>query len=176
MTKPRATLTELEGAILGVLRRAPSFTAYRIRQIFRASRSAEWSGSAGAVYPALRRMQTKGLIAQRAEQDERGTRTYRLSAKGKALHDQWLCDVGRAVGCGVDPFRTRAGLWSALPPDKFKALLKELRSAIEVGKKELREELPTLDEDDATMCNLHLDLLDLRLIWIDARLKEKASK
>src|SRR5690606_37675280 len=83
MTKTRASLTELEGAILGVLRRDPGATAYRIRQVFRVSRSAEWSGSAGAVYPALKRMQKDRLIAERPEQDERGTRTYALTPAGK---------------------------------------------------------------------------------------------
>ena len=46
-------MTELEGAILGVIRLDPSCTAYRVRQVFLASRSDEWSGSAGAVYPAI---------------------------------------------------------------------------------------------------------------------------
>jgi len=173
MTKSRAKLTELEGAILGVLRRDPSCTAYRIRQIFLASRSAEWSGSAGAVYPALKRMRTDGLIAERPEQDERGTRTYRLTAAGTRAHDQWLCDVDRAIGPGIDPFRTRAALWSILSPAKRRALMNGLKGAIENSREELSQELPSLDEGDANMTRLHLALQKLRLNWIEAHLNTR---
>ena len=47
MTKSRAGLTELEGAIFGLLGRGRSRTGYHFRQEFLTSPSAEWSGSAG---------------------------------------------------------------------------------------------------------------------------------
>ena len=169
MTKPRAKLTELEGAILGVLRRDPSCTAYRIRQLFLASRSAEWSGSAGAVYPAIKRMKRDGVINEQAQQDNRGTRTYRLTPAGTAAHDRWLCDVERAAGPGLDPFRTRASLWPALTPEKRRALIKALRREIERRRSELLHELPSLDEGDAIATTLHVALLNLRLKWLEQR-------
>jgi DNA-binding PadR family transcriptional regulator len=169
MTKTRAGLTELEGAILGVLRRDPSATAYRIRQVFRVSRSAEWSGSAGAVYPALKRMLKDRLIAERPVEDERGTRTYALTPAGKAAHDAWLCDAARASGPGLDPFRTRAGFWSLLPPARQRTLMNALRSEIEKRRDALKSELPAYDEDDAAIATLHIALLDLRLKWIAQR-------
>jgi len=172
MTKPRARLTELEGAILGVLRRDPSSTAYRIRQVFRESRSAEWSGSAGAVYPAIRRMKKERLITDRAEQDERGTRTYALTPSGNAAHDAWLCDVARTVGPGIDPFRTRAGLWSLLTPARQRTLLKALWAEVESSRHALRRGLTSFDEGDAAIATLHVALQDLRLQWIDKRLSD----
>jgi len=169
MTKPRSKLTELEGAMLGVVRLAPNCTAYRVRQVFLASRSAEWSGSAGAVYPAINRLEAEGLIGESAAQDGRGTRTYRLTPAGAAAHDAWLCDADRAIGAGLDPFRTRAGFWSVLPPKRLRVLLKQLAREAERRREELQRELPSLDEGDAAMTTLHIALQDLRLTWIAAR-------
>ena len=158
--------------MLGVLRLAPNCTAYRVRQVFLASRSAEWSGSAGAVYPAINRLEAEGLIAESAAQDGRGTRTYRLTAAGNAAHDVWLCDAERAIGAGLDPFRTRAGFWPVLPPKRQRDLLKQLAKQAERRRDELHRELPSLDEGDAAMATLHIALQDLRLNWIAARLKK----
>jgi len=69
--------------MLGVVRLEPNCTAYRVRQVFLASRSTEWSGSAGAVYPAVNRLQVEGLIGETPEQDGRGTKTYRLTPAGR---------------------------------------------------------------------------------------------
>jgi DNA-binding PadR family transcriptional regulator len=176
MTISRANLTELEGAILGVLRRDPSCTAYRIRQVFLASRSAEWSGSAGAVYPALRRMHGNGLLAEQPVRDERGTRKYCLTPIGRTAHDLWLCDEDRAIGYGLDPFRTRAGLWSLLPASKWVKLLKVLKRVIERRRGELLQELPSLDQGDMNMTSLYLAVQDVRLNWIEQRLMEQVSK
>lgn len=169
MTKPRAVLTELEGAILGVLRRDPTCTAYRVRQVFRASRSAEWSGSAGAVYPAIHRLVSDGLIKESTAADARGTQTYRLTKTGEAAHDRWLCDVERAVSPGIDPFRTRMGTLSVLSAAKRRKLLTDLKAAITEARENLQSTIPTLDEDDKAGAELHLALLELRLRWLGER-------
>jgi DNA-binding PadR family transcriptional regulator len=171
MTKPRAALTELEGAILGVLRRSENPTAYYVRQIFLASVSAEWSGSAGAVYPALKRMKAAGFVKERAEKDGRGTKTFTLTPAGTTALDNWLCDVERAVSPGMDPFRTRAGLWPALPPQKRRALMHALRKEIAKQRSELAHRIPSDDEGDDITTGLCIKLQELRLEWLDARLK-----
>lgn len=171
MTKARAELTELEGAILSVIRFDPQATAYRVRRIFQTSRSAEWSGSAGAVYPAIARLEKLGLVRSSPESDRRGTRTYRPTRAGEAAHEQWLSDVDRAASPGMDPFRTRAGFWSALPPAKRRDMLLSLKRKIMDGRREILAELPTLDEGDRIMMDLNLAVQDLRLRWIDKYLK-----
>jgi len=175
MTKPRATLTELEGAMLGVVRLEPNCTAYRVRQVFLASRSTEWSGSAGAVYPAVNRLQVEGLIGESPEQDGRGTKTYRLTPAGLTAHDGWLCDPDRALGAGLDPFRTRAGFWFVLPPKRLHTFLTGLGKQIETRRDELLRELPSLDDGDAAMATLHVGLQDLRLDWIAKQVKKLAK-
>jgi DNA-binding PadR family transcriptional regulator len=175
MTKARASLTELEGAILSVIRMDPGSTAYRVRRVFEVSHSAEWSGSAGAVYPAIKRLEAEALIAAKPATDRRGTRSYRLTRAGEATHERWLCDIDRAAGPGLDPFRTRAGFWSVLPPPARRSMLKNLKHRIEQRREQLRQELPALDAGDVIMCNLHIALQDLRLRWIDEHLKKSAQ-
>jgi DNA-binding PadR family transcriptional regulator len=166
MTKSRAGLTELEGAILSVLVRAPSATAYRVRQVFRASSSAEWSGSAGAVYPAIRRMTAGRLISERAESDGRGTHTYELTRAGKEAYERWLCDVARAIGPGMDPFRTRAPLWRSLSPSTQRKLAKDLKVELDAQRATLVRTLNKLDAGDEVTARLHIALLELRLKWL----------
>jgi DNA-binding PadR family transcriptional regulator len=169
MTKSRAALTELEGAILGVLRQAPGSSPYAVRKVFQTSRSAEWSGSAGAVYPAIARLAAGGLVKDMSAGDKRGTTTYALTAAGTRAHDRWLSDVARATGPGMDPFRTRAGLWSLLPPRERRTLLRQLDNEITGQSDAVARRLPTLDDAERTTEELLLALLDIRLAWLRAR-------
>ena len=58
-------LTDLEAVAVGcLLRRGPS-TAYRVRRFFLESPSARFSGSAGAIYPSLRKLEEAGLLSSR---------------------------------------------------------------------------------------------------------------
>lgn len=176
MTKTRAGLTELEGAILCVIRSTPGTTAYRVRQTFLVSRSAEWSGSAGAVYPAIARLEAVGLLSASAETDKRGTRTFRLTGAGKAAHERWLCDERRTLSPGLDPFRTRAGFWSALPPQRQRKLMQRLQRAIRSLRAELVREQRSTPGGDRIMLDLHIELQDLRLRWLDRYLKAPSAK
>lgn len=162
----RAALTELEGAILGVLRRGQAHTAYAVRQVFKISVSAEWSGSAGAVYPAIARMKAAGLLAGRALKGGRGGVAYSLTPAGSAAHDRWLCDVARIVGPGVDPFRTRAGLWPLLPARQRRALMAELQRAIAARRDAMANAPPAPDHGDAIGDALLVMLMELRLRWL----------
>lgn len=169
-------MTELEGAILAVIRFVPGATAYRVRQVFLTSPSAEWSGSAGAVYPAIARLETLRLLRASPQGDRRGTRSFRLSPAGTAALERWLCDAERAVSPGIDPFRIRAGFWSALSPRKQKRLLRELQRRIRSRRDELVRERRARRDGDRVMLDLHIDLQELRLRWIDRYFKAPKAK
>jgi len=159
-------MTELEGAILGLLRAGKEVTRYAVRRQFEISRSAEWSGSAGAIYPAIQRLQAAGLVGARKQKDGRGTQTYALTKKGLAAHDEWLCDVLRAAGPGMDPFRTRAALWAFLPPARRRALMKDLQRQIGDLRDAYRHDLNGLDPLDEITQELVLLQLETRLEWL----------
>ena len=153
---------------MGVLRRERGLTAYAVRRIFQVSLSAEWSGSAGAVYPAMTRLRIAGLIdAMAQDEDGRGTQSLKLTAKGQRAHDDWLCDVERAAGPGSDPFRTRAALWRELPAAKRRALMKALKKEIERRRGVLIAALPSRDEGDRLVDDILIAQLDLRLRWLE---------
>ena len=175
MTKTRADLTELEGATLSVIHFTSGATAYRVRQVFRASRSTEWSGSAGAVYPAIARLEKLGLLRGSAETDKRGTRIYRLTRAGDDALERWLANAERATGAGLDPFRTRAGFWSALAPSKQRKLMRQLERRIRRERADLAREQTAADDSDRITLGLHIDLLDLRLRWLSRYLNPPAN-
>ena len=68
---PESALSELEGGVLGLVTEAPGSTAHSIREQFRQSRSSHWSGSAGAIYPLVKKLHEQGLLA--VEESRRGS-------------------------------------------------------------------------------------------------------
>jgi DNA-binding PadR family transcriptional regulator len=171
MAQRKRQLTELEGAALSVIERLKACTPYQVRQAFLTSPSTEWSGSAGAVYPAIRRLKAAGLLAAKPAKDARRTVHYRLSALGVAALAGWLCDVGRATGLGLDPFRTRAPLWGGLPTREAVAFRRQLIRALKAERAALRNKLAAPDEPDRAAMELCLALQDMRLAWLAAKRK-----
>jgi len=162
------TLTELEGATLSVINGFGTCTAYQVRQNFKASRSREWSGSAGAVYPALRRMHEAGLLSANELLDARKTVQYSLSESGQRAYEAWLTDVERACGSGLDPFRCRAGSWQELPDDRRAALTHDLISKLEEKCRHLQHLLTCADTPEPVAAVLELALCETRLNWLRA--------
>jgi len=105
-----AALTELEGAVLGVLHVRAPCTAYAVRREFLVSPSPFWSGSAGAIYPLLERLERRGLVRSRPQATgRRRSRAYEATAPGLAVFRRWLRPPFAEVAVGVppDPLRTR---------------------------------------------------------------------
>src|SRR5262252_1915289 len=103
-------LTELEGAVLGVIARSSPCTPYRVRRVFLDSPSPYWSGSAGAIYPLLRRLEQRGLLTSRKRRTgRRAALAYTLTARGTQAFRAWLQPPWPTVVTGVpaDPLRTR---------------------------------------------------------------------
>lgn len=123
-------LTELEGAILAEIHNGGHETAFQVRRAFAQSLSLEWKGSAGAVYPAVKRLRERGFISASAVRDGRGGRRLRLTENGKAAMLAWSCDVKAATSVGLDPFRLRAGVWTSLDVAERKRLFAALQAEI----------------------------------------------
>lgn len=80
----------LEYALLGLIRGAPQ-SGYDLRRVFEETAMAGYSGSPGAIYPALRRMEERGLVATDAPDPGRRRRQeYRLTEPGSAALGDWL--------------------------------------------------------------------------------------
>jgi DNA-binding PadR family transcriptional regulator len=120
----RSHLTELEGAALGIVLRAGACTPYALRRAFATSPSRFWSGSAGAVYPLVRRLERRRLLASRADRkDRRARRLVRATPAGRRAFEDWLLDPVRAADFGFDPLRTRLFYADLVPRTRLEAFL-----------------------------------------------------
>src|SRR5262245_54984843 len=127
-------LTELEGAVLGTLRQHGPCTPYRIRRVFLDSPSPYWSGSAGAIYPLMLRLERQGLIRSKPDTaGRREGRLYSLTAAGVRAIRQWLEPPWPPLVTGVpaDPLRTRVSLLDALSPAARARFFREAIAAID---------------------------------------------
>ena len=140
---PRA-LSELEGVILGLLAGGP-FTAYAVRQFFLRSPSPYWSGSAGAIYPLVLRLQKRGLVTATAvATGRRQAATYRLTPAGRAALRTWLRTDADAsiVGVPFDALRSRMRFLHVLDA-------RERRTLVAATLVRAREHLAEIDRDAA---------------------------
>lgn len=167
--------SELEGAILAEIHHRGCRTAFQVRRAFQLSPSSEWSGSAGAVYPAIRRMTQAGLIRTAPLPGGRRARSLELTQRGVDALTAWTCDVDRACGAGLDPFRLRSGLWRELRPSQRRKVLTQLQTTL----RSALASIPRNDVDGVERARDELAALlqETRLAWIAAELKSlDASK
>ena len=160
-------LTELEGAILSEIEHRGQRTAFQVRRAFAESFSLEWKGSAGAVYPAVRRLEGEGLLSASEPIGGRRTRTLALTVIGREALRIWASDPFLSSSSGVDPFRLRAGIWSLLPEPEKSALLSDVEAHIEHQIAQFEQHLPDLDPVEAIRIELALDLQRIRLRQIE---------
>ncbi len=163
-------LTELEGAILSEIHHRGAGTAFKVRKAFLSSPSLEWSGSSGAVYPAIRRLTTEGLIYAEAQNSARKGSNLGLTARGVDALNGWICDLDRASGLGLDPFRLRSGLWDELP---VAVRLKQLAGLLIV----LKTDIANLEAYGAGLDRVEKRRVDLSILqqkaragWVEAEL------
>ena len=127
----RVPLTEMEGAALGNVIRDGPITSYAVKELFRTSPSEFWSGSAGAIYPLMQRLEKKGLIqAQKSITGRRKSKTYVSTPLGQRVFRQWLTDPERAVAMGFDPLRTRLVFFNQLTPEERNHFRTEFNAAL----------------------------------------------
>jgi DNA-binding PadR family transcriptional regulator len=168
--KDSAVLTELEGAALSVISDLGSCTPYQVRQNFLSSRSREWSGSAGAVYPAIRRLHSRGLLRAQATEDARRSVRFSLSASGRKSFRSWVKDTERASGSGLDPFRCRADQWDRLPATSRRALFKALMQQLKQRLAYLDDLFHRPDTPERQALVLEVELHKTRLRWLERQL------
>lgn len=83
-------LTNLEHALLGLVHQAPT-TGYDLCKVFDATPMGHYSSSPGSIYPALKRLEERGLIRGEVEkgQSMRPRRLFRTTEAGTAELRSW---------------------------------------------------------------------------------------
>jgi len=124
----------MEGAVLAIISREQGATAYYIKEEFRRSPSDFWSGSAGAVYPLVKRLEARALLTSRDESEgARPKRLFKLTKTGRETLLHWLTDVDRACSLGYDPLRTRLFFSDLLNEEQLEPFLKETEERLSMA-------------------------------------------
>jgi len=160
-------LTEMEGLALGLVKTLQPASAYALAAAFAQSPSAFWSGSAGAVYPLVKRLAKAGYISgEKARTGKRKSTLYRLTPSGNAMFRDWLLDVERAINPGFDPLRSRMSMIHLVSPQKRDAFLANVETALHDTKTDPLSAKHSTERFRA----LHNSWLKQRLAWL-GRLK-----
>jgi PadR family transcriptional regulator AphA len=133
---PRSRLTGFEQALLGMISLQPS-TGYDLKRRFATTSLGVYQPSSGALYPALERLEQRGLLASEALPQAahgRPRRRYRLTDDGRQAHLDWLRQpivpetVAQDLGLHLLRF---VMMPQVLPADTVIGFLTSLRAALE---------------------------------------------
>ncbi len=136
---PRAAVSALEGAILGLIADEPQ-SGYALRKAFQETPLGHFSDSPGSIYPALRRLKARGWIAGTIDRARRlrPREIFALSTAGETAFRAWLSEpVTRdTVAHGTDQALLRfafmeATLGRAATTEDLRALARELEAMLE---------------------------------------------
>jgi PadR family transcriptional regulator, regulatory protein AphA len=130
-------LTSFEHILLGMTCTEPS-SGYDLKRIFAVTPMGIYQPSSGALYPALRRLEQKGLLraqapSGRAGQSARHRRVYEPTRTGRAAHESWLrtpvdpVTVSRDLGLHLMRFVMMEHL---LPREEVLSFLQHLTDAL----------------------------------------------
>ncbi|MCH7905259.1 MAG: PadR family transcriptional regulator [Armatimonadetes bacterium] len=126
-------LSHLAYIALGVIARSGPCTAYAVMKEFRQSRSSYFSGSAGAIYPLVRRLEAAKLIkAERSRMGSRTKKRYSLTEKGFISLRQWLSAPipAEEVSFNVDLLRSRVFFFDQLKPTERRKFIVDAREKL----------------------------------------------
>jgi len=149
MAPGRAPRTTLEYALIGLIRQMPR-SGYELRKVFVETAMAGYSGSPGAIYPALRRLEADSLIegTEQPGGPGRPRREYRLTPAGEAVLQEWLAQpVTRDdVALRLDELMLRfAFLGYADSPGRTLDFLASLETRLDAFLDELQQQLEAID-------------------------------
>ncbi len=151
--RPSLRLSELEGVVMGLIWADGPCTAYSVRRTVQQSLSPQWSGSAGAVYPAVARLEQRGLL-QSTDQatGKRRSRALDLTPRGTRVLQAWVGPPvdPAAVGIPADPLRVRLRFLELLDPAGRQAFLRESIDGVEATVRQVLEEVRLLKRNGAS--------------------------
>jgi len=138
----RRTLSELECFTLGLVWQIGPCTPYVVRKRMLDSPSTQWSGSAGAIYPLMRRLEKYGLL--RVKQEATGRRkheTYSITPTGLNALKQWIGPPmsDEAITVAHDPLRARARFLGVLTRRQQLAWLKAAMDLLDEVERRVKE-------------------------------------
>lgn len=147
---PRSRLTGFEQALLGLIFIQPS-TGYDLKRRFATTPLGAYQPSSGALYPALDRLERRGLLASETPppvEAGRPRRLYHLTEDGRQAHLGWVREpvvpatVAQDLGLHLLRFVMMAGV---LPQEAVVAFLDSLRAALAEFVASLERQVDAMD-------------------------------
>ena len=126
--------SDLELVVLGIVWKMGPLTPYAIRKEFLTSPTPHFSGSAGAIYPLVRRLEDDGLLrSSPTRTGRRRSRQYRTTASGTAALKSWFRPPlpDEDAGAPFDPIRTRIYFLQAMPRSQRRVFLDDALAAMQ---------------------------------------------
>jgi DNA-binding PadR family transcriptional regulator len=143
--------SELECFVLGVIWQLGPCSPYDIRRNLSASPSTQWSASAGAIYPLVRKLEKRKLLkAKDLSTGRRRRRVYVITPAGKKVLQSWIGPPfsREAVTVAYDPLRTRARFLGAMTPSQRQAWVRAAREALDEVDRRVQEWQSSYGEED----------------------------
>lgn len=171
-------LTDNEGSLLTLVLRRQPVTAYQLLRIYAQSPVSSYNESKGSLYPLIRRLKARGLIATEAVAGD-GRKAERLSCTdmGKAAARHWVKRLEPRHILPDDPLRTKAISFGLLDARERSAWIAAARELTEAKRDEVEAYLIGLDmpNQDAVAANA-LGALKARLDWLDRLAKDPKDR
>jgi len=169
------SLSELEGVVLGIVWKFGPCTPHAIRSHFFASRSARFSGSAGAIYPLVARLERAALLRSRGDRRRRQRRRlYEITPSGRRRLVTWISPPFREqdVAALHDPIRARVYFLGALPAAERRRFLASaevgLRRTLDLMKRDLERYRQEGSDLSALAMRGAISLVRAQLRWLAA--------
>jgi len=164
----------LELAVLGLLIESPMH-GYELRKRLTGLLGAFRAFSYGSLYPALRRMQTDGLIVEDAApvgtvKVRRARRVYQLTDAGKARFTELVADTG-PQNYTDDGFGVHLAFFNRTPAEARMRILEGRRRQVEERREGLREAIAratnSLDRYTKQLHQLGLESSEREVKWLN---------
>jgi DNA-binding PadR family transcriptional regulator len=143
-------MTELESCVLGVVWLRGPCTAYVVRREFQVSESSHWSGSGGAIYPVLKRLEKEKLIHARTSAWGTGKKkAFEITPRGLEALREWIGPPlpQWTAAPTFDPVRTRLSFLGALPAAKRARFVAEAQENLDKEIAIVRDKLAVFDRE-----------------------------
>ena len=163
----------LELAILGLLLESPMH-GYELRKRLTGLLGAFRAFSYGSLYPALRRMQTDGLIAEDAAPEgavlRRARRVYQLTDAGRQRFTELVADTG-PQNYTDDGFGVHLAFFNRTPAAALMRILEGRRRQVEERREGLRDAIArasnSLDRYTRQLHQLGLESSEREVNWLN---------
>ena len=174
MSDPELDLTDHEGTFLALVLRVQPVTAYEVSRIYQESPVSSFNTSKGKIYPMIRRLEERGLLAKaRVESDARGTERLSCTARGRDAVRAWVRELKPTHVMLEDPLRTKVQSFDLLSAEERVEWVLKAKEALEASLERLDDygESVTVPFQDFVHDNA-VRSTRARIVWLDRMLAQ----